>query len=1023
MRALLQAIFFLTLSLGFISHAEAANRYVRQGASGNGSGSDWTNAYTALPGSLTRGDTYYIADGSYGGYTFDDAASGTTPITIKKCTASDHGTETGYSAGYCDGQAVFSGLTFKRPYYVFDGAKRNESNWQETLVYGFKISEIYASTDDGANAPNITIRYVDIGGPNGEICTGNTPGSGIYAVYGSMHNWTISRSHIHNVEISIRTVDVNNWTIEHTHLGPSWAKESISNNEASGWIIRHNKFIDNLIYPPSACQHGGDGATADTWTRVNNGSNDNWSIYGNVFGDSGTYNNILRTNAVVLGNYWSGPSDGVSGWKVYNNVFYNIQGGKNLVKLGNGSGNVVANNLWYKSRQAGQDIGIVTNGAVYTSWCNSTPYSLCPSSPGTWLQGSDNPFVNVAGFNFNLKSSISGASPINTGTALGSGFDPVDGNGNIRGADGTWDIGAYEYTSGTPLDPDTTPPTSPTGLSASAPSQSSISVSWTASTDPIVAGQTTSGVSNYIVERCQSSGCSNFTQVGTPTASPFVDSGLTPNTFYNYHVRAIDGSGNLSGWSNVVGATTQTPDTTPPSTPSSLSASASSSSQIDLTWTASTDNIAVTSYTVERCSGTSCANFTQVGTPTSNSYSDTGLSATTTYRYRVRAVDGAGNNSSYSNIASATTPAAPPVSQNMMLGLNLNEGTGTTTADVSGHNHTGTLQNGTAWNTTGKYNNSLTFDGVDDVVDIGNPSTLNLTSSFTLSAWVYPTNLSGDRDIITKVSSSSDYHLQTTNTGQVQVGFSNGGSWYSATTTTSLPLNTWTFVAGVFDDTNNTLTVFINGAQSAQGTNITATPQSSTNPVHVGMGWGGQNWNGRIDDVRIYNIALTQTEIQTDMNTPLTAGGGSGSVSCNTVTPTNFSQAAYNSYGAPYDLFASNASLVDAKCTSGDTHTIETTIGKTGDTTRIAYTTGYYYDPGISDWAPFTGTCTGTLNGEWCAGPTTATITDPDISTASATNPAYIVGFTCSVQGGSWKCGCRDTTCANFSWQVQGAGR
>jgi hypothetical protein len=98
--------------------------------------------------------------------------------------------------------------------------------------------------------------------------------------------------------------------------------------------------------------------------------------------------------------------------------------------------------------------------------------------------------------------------------------------------------------------PDTTPPTSPTSLSASATSSSSISVSWTASTDNVA-------VTSYIVERCQGSGCSNFTQVGTPTTSPFVDSGLTASTFYNYHVRAVDAAGNLSGWSNVVGATTQ----------------------------------------------------------------------------------------------------------------------------------------------------------------------------------------------------------------------------------------------------------------------------------------------------------------------------------------------------------------------------------------------------------------------------------------------------------------------------------
>lgn len=101
-----------------------------------------------------------------------------------------------------------------------------------------------------------------------------------------------------------------------------------------------------------------------------------------------------------------------------------------------------------------------------------------------------------------------------------------------------------------------------------------------------------------------------------------------------------------------------TSDSTPPSTPSNLSATASSSSQINLSWGASTDNVAVTGYQVERCQGSSCTNFAQVATPTGTSYNDTGLSASTTYQFRVRATDAAGNLSSYSGIASATTSAA-----------------------------------------------------------------------------------------------------------------------------------------------------------------------------------------------------------------------------------------------------------------------------------------------------------------------------------------------------------------------------
>jgi len=102
------------------------------------------------------------------------------------------------------------------------------------------------------------------------------------------------------------------------------------------------------------------------------------------------------------------------------------------------------------------------------------------------------------------------------------------------------------------------------------------------------------------------------------------------------------------------------PDTTPPSAPTGLSATAVSTSQINLTWTASTDNVGVTGYRVERCQGAGCANFLQIAAPTATSFNDTGLAAAS-YSYRVRAADATGNLSAYSNVASATTVGATQV--------------------------------------------------------------------------------------------------------------------------------------------------------------------------------------------------------------------------------------------------------------------------------------------------------------------------------------------------------------------------
>src|SRR6266853_1802381 len=89
-------------------------------------------------------------------------------------------------------------------------------------------------------------------------------------------------------------------------------------------------------------------------------------------------------------------------------------------------------------------------------------------------------------------------------------------------------------------------------------------------------------------------------------------------------------------------ATGAPPDITPPTAPTGLTATAASTSQINIAWTASTDNVAVTGYRVERCQGAGCTSFAQIATPTATSFNDTGLTTATSYSYRVRAADAAG---------------------------------------------------------------------------------------------------------------------------------------------------------------------------------------------------------------------------------------------------------------------------------------------------------------------------------------------------------------------------------------------
>ncbi len=197
---------------------------------------------------------------------------------------------------------------------------------------------------------------------------------------------------------------------------------------------------------------------------------------------------------------------------------------------------------------------------------------------------------------------------------------------------------------------DTQAPSAPSGLTASSTTSSSVSLAWTASTDNV-------GVTGYQVLRAPGASGGSFTQVGTSTTPSFTNTGLTASTTYRFQVRAVDAAGNTSAVSNTVTAMTQAGggDTQAPSTPANLATTATTSTSVSLSWTGSTDNVGVTGYQVLRAPGTSGGTFSQVGTSTSTSFTSGGLTASTTYRYQVRATDAAGNVSAVSNTVTVTT--------------------------------------------------------------------------------------------------------------------------------------------------------------------------------------------------------------------------------------------------------------------------------------------------------------------------------------------------------------------------------
>jgi hypothetical protein len=196
-----------------------------------------------------------------------------------------------------------------------------------------------------------------------------------------------------------------------------------------------------------------------------------------------------------------------------------------------------------------------------------------------------------------------------------------------------------------------------------------------------------------------------------------------------------------------------------------------------------------------------------------------------------------------------------------------NEGAGASVADASGNNNTGAAS-GTAWSAAGRFGGALSFNGGSSLVTVGHSASLSLTAGMTLEAWVMTPTPSNWRTVMLKERTGGlSYALYAGDLAGRPSGYIRRTADIDATSPTVLPANTWVHLATTYDGA--WLRLYVNGTPAAS-TVITGSIVTSTLPLRIGGNtiWG-EYFTGLIDEVRIYNRALTTTEIQTDMVTPV----------------------------------------------------------------------------------------------------------------------------------------------------------
>ncbi|MFH0763486.1 MAG: LamG domain-containing protein [Candidatus Omnitrophota bacterium] len=168
-------------------------------------------------------------------------------------------------------------------------------------------------------------------------------------------------------------------------------------------------------------------------------------------------------------------------------------------------------------------------------------------------------------------------------------------------------------------------------------------------------------------------------------------------------------------------------------------------------------------------------------------------------------------------------------------------------------------------------NYALDFDGVDDYVSAPDSNSLDLTSGLTIEAWINPREYANGANVIASkwYPSSYIFKLHNDGSGKLRIELSKGGfnDLANLKGNTAVSLDQWTHVATTFNGAETKL--FVNGSfDGSQTQSGSIVPNSK--PFYIGSVDGGEVFHGLIDEVRIWNYARSQQQLQDYMNGPLT---------------------------------------------------------------------------------------------------------------------------------------------------------